>query len=143
MAKASRANRAALFCDTNVLVRLLSGEPPDQAEASERALRDPDTPIVLTDLIVAELAYVLIARAKMTPAAAAAEIRRILELGSVEVASEALLVDALDIWAATGVDFADAYLAAITRQTRGTAVLSFDRDFDRIDGVDRVDPATY
>ena len=79
----------------------------------------------------------------MAPVEAAGQIRRILELESVEVASESILLDTLDIWASTGVDFPDAYLAALTRQTRDTAVLSFDRDFDGIEGVERVDPATY
>ena len=131
MAQESRAHRAALFCDTNVLVRLLSGEPVDQAEAAERALGSPAPRIVLTDLIVAELAYVLISKGRMAPVEAAGQIRRILELESVEVASESILLDTLDIWASTGVDFPDAYLAAAANR-RGDSVATFDADFRKL-----------
>jgi len=37
-------------------------------------------------------------------------------------------------------DFADAYLAALGRSTKGTGVLSFDRGLDKIEGLRRVDP---
>jgi predicted nucleic acid-binding protein len=143
VAEESGAHHAALFCDTNVLVRILSGDPREQAEAAARALGAPAQRIVVTDLVVAELAYILVGQAGMSPPDAATEIRRILEIESVVVASEDILSDTLDVWAETGVDFQDAYLAALSRQTLATAVLSFHRDFDRIEGVDRVDPATY
>lgn len=75
--------------------------------------------------------------------AVAEAIGEILELPPVVVVDEGLLRDALEMWASSKIHFVDAYLAALDRRTGGTAVLSFDRDFDKMDGVERVDPRTY
>jgi predicted nucleic acid-binding protein len=67
-------------------------------------------------------------------------VRHILDLPGVEVADAILLADALRLWQDGSLDFADAYLGACARGTRSSGVLSFDRDFDRIPGVRRIDP---
>ena len=67
----------------------------------------------------------------------------VLSLASIEVADLELLLDTLRMWSGDGVDFADAYLAALARSAIGTSVLSFDTDFDQLEGVERVDPAQY
>lgn len=145
MAGASRTP-GALFCDTNVLVRLLTGDPAPQARAAERALERADaqdSSVIVPDIVVAELAYVLTEVYGLTPAQAAARIADVLSLPGVEVADRALLEETLAIWRDRALDFADAYLAALAGTTIGTAVLSFDRDLDRIPGVRRVDPSNF
>lgn len=135
-------DHAALFCDTNVLVRFLTDDPPDQAEAATTAL-DSGDPIVLTDVVVAELCYVLTSFYRLSVAETADRISRMLAIPSIQVSDENVLLDALNLWATHGIGFPDAYLAALDRASDRTAVLSFDRDFDKIEGVERVDPAQY
>lgn len=95
-------------------------------------------------MVVAEATYVLEGMGGFERARVAEAIGRFMELESVEVADRFLLRDALGLWSTHGrLHFVDAYLAALDRRTAGTAVLSFDRDFDRIEGVTRVDPARY
>lgn len=142
MAEASRAF-GALFCDTNVLARLISGEPRHQARAAGRALdalAERGRTTVVSDVVAAELAYVLDSGTSLPRAKAAALVGSLLTRPGLEVADEALLRDALTVWGSTRFDFADAYLASLARRTHGGRVLSFDRDFDRIPGVRRVDP---
>jgi len=133
----------AVFCDTNVLVRLLTDDPPSAAEAADRFLTRFAGRVVLTDVIVAELVYVLSKVIGLTREETADRVVRVFSIPSVDVSDATLLADALRVWVSGRLDFADAYLAALDRCTDGTAVLSFDRDFDRIDGVERVDPARY
>ena len=133
-----------LFCDTNVLVRLLTGDPPRQAQAATEALETAAGgrfTLVVPDLVLAELAYVLTS-AGMPASAAAEHLMRILDLPGVEVMDEVALRDAVGLWALGRLDFADAYLAALARRVRGSGVLSFDRDLDRVPDVTRVDPGT-
>lgn len=139
---ATRRAPGALFCDTNVLVRILTGDPPHQARAAARALEAAPSRyrIIVTDVVIAELAYVLTSVSELRPRIAAERIREVLDLPGVEVADDEVIRDALYVWSGGKLDFADAYLAALARGTRGTGVLSFDRDHDRIDGVVRVDP---
>jgi predicted nucleic acid-binding protein len=46
------------FLDTNVLVRRLTGDPPEQARRATAFLAQADE-LLLTDLLAAELVYVL------------------------------------------------------------------------------------
>lgn len=132
-----------LFCDTNVLVRFLTGEPPDQSRAALRALEraaEGRFTLVLPDLIVAELAYVLTTGSGLDAREAADHLRRVLDLPGIVTMDEAVLRDALSVWAEGRLDFADAYLAALARRFEDAGVLSFDRDLDRVPGVRRVPP---
>ena len=133
----------ALFCDTNVLIRLLADDPPGHAKAVQRALEAAGAgrfAVVVTDVVLAEVAYVLTGAYGRSREEAASLMSGILELPGVEVADPALARETLDLWSSRTMDFADAYLAALGRTTKGTGVLSFDRDLDGILGVNRVDP---
>ena len=46
------------FLDTNVLIRHLTGDPPDMAERATAALSSAEQ-LLLTDLVLAECVYVL------------------------------------------------------------------------------------
>jgi predicted nucleic acid-binding protein len=143
-APGGKAPARTLFCDTNVLVRLLTGDPPAQAERAAEALEaaaEGRFTLVVPDLVLAELAYVLTS-AGVERERAAEHLARILDLPGVEVLDELVLRDTLDVWAGGRLDFADAYLAALARRVSDSGVLSFDRDLDRIPGVTRVDPST-
>jgi predicted nucleic acid-binding protein len=47
---------------------------------------------------------------------------------------------ALDLYAATNVDFGDALSVAHMERLGITRIVSFDRDFDRLPGIERVEP---
>ncbi|MGH9196049.1 MAG: PIN domain-containing protein, partial [Acidimicrobiia bacterium] len=58
----SRRAPGALFCDTNVLIRFLADDPLGHAEAVQRALEAAGNgrfAVVVTDVVLAEIAYVL------------------------------------------------------------------------------------
>ena len=136
---------STLFCDANILIRVLTDDPRDQAQAAQEALEEAGRGrfrLVLTDLIIAELAYVLTGVAEVPVDEAADRLQRVLDLPGVEVLDEPLIRDALHLWSTSGLDFPDAYLAALARWTRDAGVLSFDRDLDRVDGANRVNPFT-
>lgn len=141
----SRKAPGALFCDTNLFVRILTGDPPAQARLAADALQraaDKGLSVILTDIVVAELAYVLTSVYELSTSEAASRISTIIELPAIMVVDEQVLAETLGIWRQGGLDFADAYLAALGRGTRDSAILSFDRDYDRIHGLSRIDPAT-
>jgi len=141
-----RGDRSPLFCDTNVFVRFLTADSARQSPLARRALERAargDITIAVTDVVIAELAYVLTKVYGLTVALASERLLALLWLPGVECSQPSVVEDALGLWAEGRVDFVDAYLAALCRGIDETAVLSFDRDFDRIEGVERVDPAQY
>ncbi len=142
MVRARATAGSTFFCDTNVLVRILTGDPPARAKSAARALEAAGEgmfALIVPDIVVAEVAYVLVSSGIETPRAAEL-VERLLDLPGVEVLDEVLLRDALMLWSQGRLDFADAYLAALARRVSDSSVLSFDRDFDRVEGVTRIDP---
>jgi len=146
MASASGEIRQAVFCDTNVLVRFLTADSRVQSPAAGRVIEAAAAglvTIVITDVIVAEVVFVLTSVYGLREPDAAERVISLLSLPGIECSEVDILQDALRLWGAGGLHFVDAYLGALARGTDLASVLSFDHDFDRIDGVDRVDPATY
>jgi len=128
------------FVDTNVLVRHLTGDPPKQAAAATALLESAEE-LHLTDLVLAEIVYVLESFYQV-PRARVAELgRAIVGFPAMVVADDALLVRALEAYEVDRLDFAEAYLVACAESSGIDAIASFDRSLDRIDSVERIEPA--
>ena len=128
------------FVDTNVLVRHLTGEPPEQARRATRYLQRSDD-LLLLDLIVAEVAYVLQSFYDFSRARIVAALESTIMTRSIVVADTRLLLRALELYEAHRLDFADAYLIASAERTGVGVVASFDRDIERPGTVIREEPA--
>lgn len=124
--------------DTNVLVRHLTGEPRDQAARATRRLLEEHR-LVLTDVVVAECAYVLLSIYRLDRAMVATLLRSALALPSIVAHDRAMLELALYLFETHAVSFADAYVSALATRSGVRNVLSFDRDFERLPAV-RVEP---
>ena len=110
--------------DTNVLVRYLTGDDPDQS-ARARAAVDGGAVFASTTVLL-ESEWVLRSVYGFAPVAVAAALRAFAGLPGVSVENPGLLAEALDR-AEAGMDFADAlHLGAAARCD---AMLTFDRLF--------------
>jgi predicted nucleic acid-binding protein len=127
------------FVDTNILIRHLTGEPPDMASRATAYLKH-ETELYLTDLIVAETAYVLESVYESPRSQVAEAIRSLVVLPSVVAIDSALLLRAIEIYETERIDFAEAYLVACAETTGIARVASFDRSIDRVTTVERVEP---
>jgi predicted nucleic acid-binding protein len=127
------------FVDTNVLVRHLTGGPPDQAARATRLLAQA-TQLLLPDLIVAEVVYVLESFYEVPRPRVAELVRAIVAFPTIEVADEPVLLRALEVYEVHRLDFADAYLLAEAETSGVNAVASFDRSIERVPTVRRVAP---
>ena len=128
------------FVDTNVFVRHLTGDPPEQAAAASRYLAAAGE-LRLEDLIVAEVAYVLEAVYKAPRAAIALSLRAILGFPHIRPADPELLQRTVETYDVNGLDFAAAYLIASAERSGIGVVASFDRSIDRVRTVRRDEPA--
>ncbi len=128
------------FVDTNVLIRHLTGDPPDQAARATRYLAGADD-LLLPDLIVAELAYVLESYYEAPRAQVATTLRAVLAYPAIHVLDADLLQRAVEVYDVHRLDFADAYLVASAERTGIGVIASFDRSIDRVATVRRDEPA--
>jgi predicted nucleic acid-binding protein len=127
------------FLDTNVLIRHLTGDPPDMAARALAYLREASE-LLLADLVVAETIYVLESFYDAPRGQVAEAIRSLLALTSVVVVDPPLLLRAVELYEVDRLDFAEAYLVACAESTGVGRVASFDRSIDRIRTVERIEP---
>lgn len=127
------------FVDTNVLVRHLTGDPPDMAEAATEYLRT-ESELLLTDVVAAETVYVLESFYEAPRAQVAQALRSLVAFDSVVCVDPALLLRAAEVYETHSVDFADAYLVACAESTGVLRVASFDRSLDRVETIERIEP---
>jgi len=127
------------FVGTNVLVRHLTGDPPEQAARATRLLSHAGQ-LLLPDLVLAEVVY-LLEKVYEVPRPRVAELARaIIAFSGIEVVDEPTLLRALEVYELHRLDFADAYLVAEAEISGVNAVASFDKAIERVPTVRRVEP---
>jgi len=126
--------------DANVLIRHLTGDPPQQASRATRFLEQAEQ-LLLPDLILAEVAYVLESYYEVARHQVAEALRAILAFRAIRVVDAALLHRAVELYDVHRLDFADAYLVATAERTGIGVVASFDRGLDRVGTIRREEPA--
>ena len=127
------------FIDTNVLIRHLTGDPPEMAARASAYLRD-ERELLLTDLVAAETVYVLESFYEAPREEVAAAVRSLVAFDSVVCVDPALLLRAVEVYETDRVDFAEAYLVACAESTGAGKIASFDRSIDRVDTIERIEP---
>lgn len=128
------------FLDTNILVRHLTGDPPEQAARATKFLTAADE-LLLADLVVAEVVYVLESFYEV-PRERVAELgRAIIVFPAIVVLDPAMLLRALEVYETDRLDFAEAYLVAQAERSGVGVVASFDKAIDRVASVRRLEPA--
>ena len=129
--------------DTNVILRFLTGEPPDMAGQARQlfAAADQDQVVLLLDdIVLAETVWVLTSFYELPAAEVARVLLQLLSHEAIQADDKSLLAEALRLFSDHNVDFADALLAARMRRRGITEVFSFDRHFDRLPGITRLEP---
>ncbi|MHB8693782.1 MAG: PIN domain-containing protein [Solirubrobacteraceae bacterium] len=134
-----RAAPLTAFLDTNVLIRHLTGDPPEMAARASAALA-ADEDLLLADLVLAECVYVLESFYEVPRERIAELMRAAIAFPSIKTVDSASLLRALEIYEVNRLDFAEAYLVAQAESTGVKTVLSFDKTIDRVDTVTRREP---
>jgi len=127
------------FVDASILIRHLTGDPPEQAERATRYLRAADE-LLLPDLILAEVAYVLESFYATPRAQVAVTLRAVLAFPAIRVIDADLLQRAIEVYDILRLDFADAYLVASAERTGVGVIASFDHGIDRTATIRREEP---
>jgi predicted nucleic acid-binding protein len=128
------------FVDTNILIRHLTGDPPEQAALATNFLAAADE-LLLADLVVAEVVCVLESFDEIPRERVAELVRAIIAFPTVVVLDPVVLLRALEVYEADRLDFAEAYLVAQAERSGVGVVASFDRAIDRVATVRRLEPA--
>lgn len=131
------------FLDTNILMRYFTNDDPVKAAVAfallQRIERDEER-VVISPLVIFEAIFLLERRYKVAKADIREMIGDLLSLRSLQLAEKSLCRDALNVYVEKNISYPDAY-HAVWMQTRDvTEVYSWDREFDRIPALTRIEP---
>ena len=127
------------FVDTNILIRHLTGDPPEQADRATRFLANTDE-LLLADVIVAETVYVLESFYRVPRGQVAEAIRSLLAFEPIITVDAPVLLRAIEVYEVDRIDFAEAYLVANAETTGVRRIASFDTSIDGVSTVERHEP---
>ena len=127
------------FVDTNILIRHLTGDPPNLAARATAFLADIDE-LLLEDVIVAEIVYVLESFYEVPTDEVARLVRAVIAYNPIRVMNQALLLRSLEVYETHRLDYAEAYLVASAEASGVDRIVSFDRSIDRVPTVSRIEP---
>ena len=132
---------ARAWLDANALISLVAGPANSNHDRAVNVLRrvaDGELEVILTVPVVFEVAWFLEHRLDWSRSRCADQLRSILGARGVILLDPALM-PTVDLFAAMQrLDFVDAYVGACALTIGPAAVVSFDRDLDRIVGVTRI-----
>jgi predicted nucleic acid-binding protein len=139
------ANNEPPYVDTDVIIRLLTADDPHkQVQATSLFRQVEDGALVLTapDTVIADAVYVL--ASPRLYAVPRSDVRDLLTplvaLPGFRVSNKRTVLRALEYFGARNIDFGDAMIVAAMELDGAQRLYSYDRDFDRISGVARIEP---
>ena len=131
------------YLDANVIVRLITGDPPGMADRAERLFRrvdEGDLELVVETIVVAETVWVLSSFYGFSSADIAPVMSAFLVGNGILCEEKVEILQALALYADRNIDFADALLAVKMIREGATQIYSFDDHFNRLESIHRLDP---
>ncbi len=130
-------NAERVFADTNLFLRYLTNDLPDQADAFEQVLQaaaQGQITLVTNAMVIAEIVWTLESFYQLTPLQTQEGVLAILNTPGLEVVDGEVALQAILWHVEKNVDFIDAYNAAWMHRQGLSTVCTFDRrHFARFD----------
>lgn len=133
------------FLDTNIFLRYLTGDDPDRSASASRLFERvgrAEFTVTTSESVIVEIVQVLSSKVLYNAPRPEVrdQLRKVLSLGRLVLPHKRSYLRALDIYAATNLDFVDAISAAHVERAHAGRIVSFDRDLDRLSGIVRSEP---
>ncbi len=133
------------FVDTNVFLRYLTQDHPAAAQKCFelfQRLKRIEIRLATSESVLAEVVYVLASpRLYNQPRQNIKTLLYpIMSLSGLKIPNRKVFLRALDIYAETNLDLEDALSVATMEREKLTTILSDDKHFDKIEGIQRIEP---
>lgn len=135
--------RAIPFLDTNILLRHLLQDVPGQSERASAFIQSVAAGTQgarIADTVVFEAVFTLQRRYRVPKADIAAALLPLIELPAIVLPGKRRFRLAFDYYVRLNIAFGDAYHAALMQSLKLTEVVTFDREYNRLPGISRIEP---
>jgi len=133
-----------VFIDTNLFIRFLTNDIPEQADAVENLLRRAsigEVELVTNSMVVAEIIWTLESFYHLAKSEIKDKVLAIVNTPGLDISEDDLVIQAITWYVDKNVDFADAYNTAWLLKEGITTAYTFDRKhFDRLEGITVLTP---
>lgn len=131
------------FLDTNILLRYFTRDDESKArdvlELLQRVERAEER-VVTSQLVIFETIFTLESFYEVPRERILELLDTILELIGLSVENKGVFQSALRLYSGTSISFADAFNACYMEKKNIAEIYSYDRDFDSLEGITRVEP---
>ena len=134
---------AEAFLDSNIILRHLLGDVPEQAERASQYLtriENGEVRVWITDSVIMEVVFTLERSYKAAKDEIRAAMLPLLELPGIQLPGKRRFREVFDLYVDLRISFGDAYHVVTMRHMGVSEILSFDRELDRVPGVRRTEP---
>jgi len=133
------------FLDTNIFIRYLTRDDPDKAARAYALLLEVERGerlVMTTEAVLTEVVHVLSSKAlyNVPRQIIRQRLYDLLALSGLRLRDKRTYRRALDLYAQQNLDFVDCLIVAQMERAKVAALISFDRGFDWIPGITRVEP---
>ncbi len=129
--------------DANVVLRFILADHPKQSAASrrlfERVVRGTEC-VRLPEIALCDVVWTLNSHYKRPKTEVRQFVLDVLAVDGIVMERKAIARNAIDMFAAKNIDFSDALIASEMAGNGDSEIYSFDRDFDRVGGLKRMEP---
>ncbi|MFO7761663.1 MAG: PIN domain-containing protein [Desulfobia sp.] len=132
------------FIDTNIFLRYFTGDDEVKAKDVLSLLKriDRNQEKAATNLLVIfETIFTLESFYKVKREEIKELLNPILELRGLSLAHKDIISESLDLFCKKNISFADAFNASFMKAFQLKEIYSFDEDFDKIEGIKRLEPS--
>lgn len=131
------------FIDTNIFLRYLTKDDPSKYDKCREIFKNATEgkiALATSGMVIAELIWTLLSYYKVAKADIVEKVSIIISTDSLYIHDKDIIADALVLYSRKNIDYIDAYNAVFMRYHGVDEIYSYDRDFDAIEGVKRVEP---
>jgi len=130
------------FLDTNILLRHLLGDVPEQSTRARALLKrvEGGHRVRVTESVVFEVVFTLQRTYKKSRQEISDNLLPILELPGIALPGKSIIREAFRLYLQTPLSIIDAYHAALMADLGLTEIYSFDPHFDHVPGITRLEP---
>ncbi|MFH1840893.1 MAG: PIN domain-containing protein [Candidatus Shapirobacteria bacterium] len=134
---------APVFLDTNVVLRHLLADHPKQSPQATAFLNKVEQgkiKVVTADTVIFEVVYTLERHYQHSKAAIREALLPLIELTGIVLPGKRRLRRVFNLYVERNLPFADAYHTVLMKSLKTSTIVSFDRDFDHLPGIKRLNP---
>jgi uncharacterized protein len=131
------------FVDTNIFIRYLTNDVPEKADECERIFKkavNREERLYTTEMVIAEIVWVLESYYELPKEKVQDKVEKILNTPNLTCPNRDLILTALTLYTEMNIDFIDAYNALILKNEDIIDVYSYDKHYDRISWLTRIEP---